>query len=124
MISGRSQSDENTTFRRKHHHGRSDADYCEPGDHLAAVGELMARAILRQRRGDPPATGAQEARRSLPKAARRAESRRDSASKMDLIADYRQSDTCAREAGSKVQEPGNGVGQNGLAENLHTGEEV
>jgi len=69
-------------------------------DRFAAVGELMARAILRKRRGDIPA------------------------SSLHLIHDSFQSDTCAREAGLKVQKPGNGAGRTGLAENSHTGEDV
>ena len=67
---------------------------------FATIGNMLANAILRQRRGDPPA------------------------SKMDLIHDSRQSDTCARETGLKVQEPGDGAGRTGLAEKLHTGEDA
>ena len=78
----------------------SNREHSGSSDRFAAVGELMARAILRQRRGDPPA------------------------SKMDLLPSTSQSETCAREAGLKVQEPGDGAGRTGLAENLHAGEDV
>jgi hypothetical protein len=61
-------------------------------DHFTIIGNMLANAVLRQRRGDPPA------------------------SKMDLIHDSPQSETCAREAGLKVREPGEGAGRTGLAE--------
>ena len=69
-------------------------------ERLTAIGNILANAILRQRRGNPPA------------------------SKMDLLQSTSQSDTCAREAGLKVQELGDGAGRTGLAENLHAGEDV
>ena len=77
----------------------------EPGimpasDLFATIGNMLANAILRQRRGDPPA------------------------SKMDLLSSTSQSETCVREAGLKVQEPGNGAGRTGLADNSHTGEDT
>jgi len=67
---------------------------------LAAVGELLARAILRKRRGDPPASKSQ-----LPRASH-------------------QSETCARETGLLERMPGAGAGRTGLADHSRTGDEA
>ena len=82
-----------------------DPESMTPAERIAEAARILGRGVARLKGKRNQPTGAQEARRSLPKAARRAESRKDSASKSHLLPRTRQSEVCSAQAGMGNRTP-------------------